>query len=234
MSTHISRVTLHHDKYPCRTHYPFSLPLFNLTDQVCFDAPVTVFVGENGTGKSTMLQAIALACNIHIWHKEDGARCQVNPFEDQLFRYLSVDWVDKPVPGAYFGSDIFNDFRRIVDSWAANDPAQLSYFGGASLLTQSHGQSTMSYFESRYKIKGLYFLDEPETALSPKSQLKLMKIITENAGKGHAQFIIATHSPLMLGIEGAQIFSFDSSPVQETGYTDTEHYRLYKSFLAER
>ncbi|MFZ5564583.1 MAG: AAA family ATPase, partial [Thermodesulfobacteriota bacterium] len=120
------------------------------------------------------------------------------------------------------------------DAWAAADPGQLKYFGGKSLLTQSHGQSMMSYFRALYKVKGLYLLDEPETALSPKSQLELLKIIGENSRAGHAQFIMATHSPILLACDGAVIYSFDQAPVQIIPYEETGHYRLYRDFLADR
>lgn len=199
-----------------------------------FETPVTFFIGENGTGKSTLLEAIALACNIHIWCRNEGVRLQVNQYEKQLFKYVTVKWVNGTVPGSYFGSEIFNDFRRIVDGWAASDPGQLKYFGGKSLVAQSHGQSMMSYFESRYKIKGIYFLDEPETALSPKSQLKLLDIIRKNTEQGHAQFMVATHSPILLGYENARIFSFDYDSVKLIEYKETDHYKIYKSFLSDR
>ena len=138
------------------------------------------------------------------------------------------------VPGSFFGSDIFRDFTNILDEWAASDPGQLKYFGGKSLVTQSHGQSMMSFFHSRYQIRGIYFLDEPETALSPRSQLELLEIIGENSQAGHAQFIIATHSPILLACEGARIYSFDHVPVRVIEYEETEHYQVYKKFLMER
>lgn len=147
---------------------------------------------------------------------------------------ISLKWANGRVPGSYFGSEIFNDFRKTVDSWAASDPGQLKYFGGKSLVTQSHGQSVMSYFRSRYKIRGIYFLDEPETALSPKSQLELLDILRENSKTGHAQFIIATHSPILMAYEDARIYSFDHSPINAIEYRETEHYQIYKSFLLER
>jgi len=234
MRNHITHATLHPEKYPTERHYPFSLPIFNQTKQIRFECPVTFFVGENGSGKSTLLEALALAGEIHIWRKQEGVRYQVNPYERQLCRYISLTWANGKVPGSYFGSEIFNDFRRIVDSWAAADPGQLDYFGGKSLVTQSHGQSIMAYFLSRFKRRGIYFLDEPETALSPRSQLALLDVLRENGHTGHAQFIIATHSPILLAFEDAKIYSFDHSPASVIAYRDTDHYRLYKRFLLER
>jgi len=234
MSNHIKSVTLNDEIFPSDSDYPFSLPIFHETKRIQIDSPVTFFVGENGTGKSTLLEAMALASGIHIWRKRGGARYQVNPYEKQLCKYISLEWANGKVPGSYFGSEIFNDFRRMVDNWAASDPGQLQYFGGKSLVTQSHGQSMMSYFRSRYKIKGLYFLDEPETALSPRSQLEFLKNLRENAKEGHAQFIIATHSPILMGFEGARIYNFDHSPLDVIDYQETEHYQIYKSLLSER
>lgn len=234
MSNHLTSVTLHPEKYPSDCHYPFSLPIFNQTKQIRFECPVTFFVGENGTGKSTLLEALALASDIHIWRRNDGVRYQVNPHEKQLYKYISLGKANGKVPGSYFGSEVFNDFRKIVDGWAASDPGQLNYFGGQSLVTQSHGQSIMAYFRSRYQIRGLYFLDEPETALSPKSQLAFLDILQETGKTGHAQFIIATHSPILLAYEDARIYSFDHSPIRAVAYRETEHYRIYKRFLLER
>ena len=234
MPNHLKSVTLLQEKFPTDKYYPFSLPIFNQTGHLTFDAPITLFAGENGTGKSTLLEALAIACGIHIWRTAEGTRYQVNHYEKELYKYLDVAWSDGYVPGAYFGSEIFKDFAHLLEEWAASDPGQLQYFGGKSLVTQSHGQSMMSYFRARYKIKGLYLLDEPETALSPRSQLEFLEIISENSRAGHAQFIIATHSPILLACEGAVIYSFDYAPVQTVKYEETEHYQIYKRFLMSR
>ena len=114
-------------------------------------------MGENGTGKSTLLEALAHVCDTHIWSNSEGRRYQVNMYEKQLYKYLSLEWANGKVPGAYFGSEIFSDFRRTLDNWAASDPGILKYFGGKSLVSQSHGQSMMSYFRSRYQIRGSTF-----------------------------------------------------------------------------
>jgi predicted ATPase len=101
-------------------------------------------------------------------------------------------------------------------------------------MTQSHGQGHMSYFENRYKLRGLYLLDEPENALSPKTQLQFLSLIKKMTEKGHAQFIIATHSPLLLAAPNSSIYSFDYSPVQQVGYEETSHYQIYREFLNNR
>jgi len=121
----------------------------------------------------------------------------------------------------------------MLEEWAAASAGILDYFGGKSLMTQSHGQSIMSYFKSRFEIKGLYLMDEPETALSPKSQLELLKVIQATRGSDKAQFIIATHSPVILSCPDAEIFSFDSVPVKKIRYEETEHYRIYRDFMAD-
>jgi predicted ATPase len=230
---HLRSVTFYPQKYPCEDRYPFNLPTFRQTEQIHFTTPVTLFVGENGTGKSTLMEALARRCRIHIWRDTERIRFENNPYEDRFGDYISVEWTAGQVPGSFFGSSVFQDFVRALDEWAANDPGQLKYFGGKSLVTQSHGQSLMSFFRSRYQIKGLYLLDEPETALSPTSQLGLLDILAAMGAAGHAQFIVATHSPILLACPGATIYSFDHIPIQTVAYEETGHYRLYRSFMED-
>lgn len=231
---HLKNVTLHCRTYPTYNQYPFSLEVLRQKRKIDFDTPVTLFVGENGTGKSTLLEAIAKACGIHIWRDETRLKPDYNPYEEKLSEFIAVEWCDGRVPGSFFGSQIFHHFTQLLDEWAAADRGQLDYFGGKSLTTMSHGQSLMSFFRSRYAIRGLYLLDEPETALSPRSQIELLQIIREMTQDGHAQFIIATHSPLLLAARGAVIYSFDGQDIEPVSYEQTEHYRLYKSFLEDR
>lgn len=234
MSHHIRSIVLETERYPTKDHYPFNLPLFSETRKLDFSSPVTLFVGDNGSGKSTLLEAIAIAAGIYIWRNSMTSRYRVNRYEAMLHRYLKVDWTMEKVPGSFFGAQIFKDFASILEEWAITDPGQLELFGGKSLISQSHGQSLMSFFKSRYKLKGLYLLDEPETALSPSSQLELLQLISENASAGHAQFIVATHSPILLACKDATIYSFDKMPVAAVQYEDTEHFRVYRDFLNHR
>lgn len=231
---HLKNLTLLSREYPTQEHYPFNLQLLHQTRNIRFLSPVTFFVGENGTGKSTLLRALCQKCGIHIWQNIQNFRLTPNPYEESLYLFMDIAWNEGKVPGSFFGSETFRDFAQYLDQWAASDPAMLEHFGGKSLITQSHGQSLMSLFRARYRIKGLYFMDEPETALSPKSQLELLQVIREMGEAGHAQFIVATHSPILLACPGARILSFDHIPVQEIRYEETAHYKIYKSFMEDR
>ncbi len=228
---HIRNVRLLHDRYPTRDDYPFNLEIFQATDSIGFDRAVTFFIGENGSGKSTLLTAIARACGIPIWEDTEGRRYRYNRFEQDLYRCIQVEWIRERVPGAFFASEIFRNFARLLDEWAAADPDLLHYFGSESLMEKSHGQSHMAFFRSRFRIEGLYLLDEPENALSPRMQLQLLGLLREIGAAGDAQFIIATHSPLLLACPDADIYSFDASPIRKVQYEDTDYYRIYRDFL---
>jgi predicted ATPase len=229
---HLNQITLLPREYPTTGHYPFNLRLFQVTERIPFETPVTFFAGENGTGKSTLLEAITVRSGIHIWRDESRNIGRTNRYERQLFKYLRPEWTDGRPSGAYFGSDTFRYFSESVEGWAASNPDVLRYFGGGSLITQSHGQSIMAYFKARFKIKGLYLLDEPETALSPRSQVALVKLLRES-GRAGAQFIVATHSPILLACPEARILSFDRIPVGRIAYKETAPYNLYKAFMSD-
>jgi len=231
---HLSGCTIHEDTFPHEDIYPFNLALLRKTKDVVFNSPVTFFAGENGSGKSTLLKAIAYRANIHIWKGFERSRYVKNRYEEQLYRHISLQWSDGLVPGAFFASEIFKNFSQLLDEWASSDPGVLEYFGNKSLMVQSHGQSHMAYFEHRFSLKGLYLLDEPENALSPKTQLRLLDTIKNALQAKQAQFIIATHSPILLSLEGARILGFDSAPIKEIPYTETEQFRIYKEFFSGR
>jgi predicted ATPase len=191
-------------------------------------------MGENGTGKSTLLEAITRKCGIHIWEKPRRHIAHNNPYETRLADYISVRWANGSVPGSLFRAETFRNFADFLDDVALCDPGRLKYHGGHLLNTLSHGEAILTYFSGRYHIKGLYLLDEPETALSPTSQVRFLKILRQLEEAGHTQFIMATHSPILLSYPGAQIFNFDSPCIQEIDYEQTEHYRLYKQFFTDR
>ncbi len=231
---HVNRVTFFPERYPTREKYPFNQKIFQETEALDLTTPVTFFLGENGTGKSTLLEALAFKCSIYIWREDERLAFDSNPYQEMLYRFIEVEWVNGFVHGSFFSSQWFRHFAQNVDEWAATDPETLRYFGGKSLVSQSHGESLMSYFRTRYHIKGLYLLDEPETALSPRSQVEFVRLLKETSEKGHAQFIVASHSPIILACPGATIYDFNRTPLSETRYDETEHFRIYRDFLDHR
>ena len=231
---HLIKVRINSDNYPTNRYYPFNIPILRETPELTFRRPVAFFVGENGSGKSTLLDAITRKCDIHIWDKPRRHVAHNNPYETRLENYITVTWANGSVPGSLFRAETFRDFADFLDDVALCDPGRLKYHGGHILNTLSHGEAILSYFSGRYHIKGLYLLDEPEAAFSPSSQVRFLKLLRRLEAEGHAQFIMATHSPILLAYPGAQIFSFDSAHIEEVDYEDTAHYRLYKQFFTDR
>jgi len=231
---HLIRVRIHSNHYPTDRIYPFNIPVLRETPELTFRKPVAFFVGENGSGKSTLLEAIPRKRAIHLWEQPRRHLAHNNPYETKLADYITVTWSDGRVPGSLFRAETFHDFADFLDDVALCDPGRLKYHGGKLLNMLSHGEGILSYFSTRYHIKGLYFLDEPESALSPSSQVAFLRLLQRLEADGHAQFIMATHSPILLAYPGAQLFSFDSPRIEEVEYEDTAHYRLYKQFFTDR
>ncbi|MBT3275232.1 MAG: AAA family ATPase [Spirochaetales bacterium] len=228
---HIENIGIHNEKFPENDVYPFNIEVLQRTSSVALTTPVTFFVGENGSGKSTLLRSIAHRANIHIWKGFERSRFKKSRYEDELYRYISLVWSNGLVHGSFFASEIFRNFSQLLDEWASADPGVLKYFGNQSLMTKSHGQSHMAFFKHRFGIKGLYLLDEPENALSPKTQLQLLEILKSTRDAQNAQFIIATHSPILLSLDGGRILSFDKAPLADVEFHQTEQFRVYKDFF---
>jgi len=231
---HLVKVRINSENYPTNRYYPFNIPILSETSELTFRRPVVFFVGENGSGKSTLLEAITRKCGIHLWDKPRRHVAHNNPYETRLADYITVTWANGSVPGSIFRAETFREFADFLDDVALCDPGRLKYHGGHILNTLSHGEAILSYFGGRYHIRGLYLLDEPEAAFSPSSQLEFLRLLQQLEAGGHAQFIMATHSPILLAHPGAQIFSFDSARIEEVNYEDTTHYRLYKQFFTDR
>lgn len=231
---HLKSVTIHSDQFPERSHFPFSVPILRERQELVFHRPLVLFVGENGSGKTTLLDAIARRCGIPVWDKPRRHQSHANPFETDLKHYISVAWTHGPVPGSLFRAETFREFADFLDDVALCDPGRLEYHGGRLLNTLSRGQGTLSYFAARFRSRGLYLLDEPEAALSPASQIQLLRLLQRSEEEGRAQFIIATHSPFLLAYPGAQILSFDSARIEEVCFEETALYRIYQQFFADR
>jgi predicted ATPase len=228
---YLAELKIDRARFPTCDAYPFGLRVVQETATLNLQAPVTFFVGENGSGKSTVLRALAQRCGIHIWENAERTRGRHNPFAERLHECLDLRWLGGPVPGSFFAAEIFRNFAELVDAWAASDPGLLAFFGGLSLTEKSHGQCNMAFFESRFRVPGLYLLDEPESALSPRRQMELRHILAEASARGDAQFVVATHSPILLSLAGSRILSFDTCPVAEVAYQETDSYRLHRQFF---
>jgi predicted ATPase len=228
---HLQKVIFQKNLFPDTNNYPFNLDIINSINEIEFIRPVTFFTGENGCGKTTILKAIAISCGIYIWEFSERPRYNYNQYENSLSNLIKTEWKGEVVPGSFFDARNFEYFTKLLDEWAITDPGQLNYFGGKSLVAQSHGQSLMSFFHSRYGKKGIYFLDEPETALSPKTQTDLLKLITKISEEGYAQFIIATHSPIIMSVKGATIYNFDHNQLKTIEYKETDNYIVFRDFM---
>ncbi|MGO4498404.1 AAA family ATPase [Paenibacillus sp. 2RAB27] len=208
--------------------YPFTIPSIQSLASITFEKNVTFLVGENGSGKSTILEAIAYQCGFNT---ASGGRNNVYDVEAAhsiLGEHLRLSWMPKITNGFFLRAETFYNFASYLDTM----PESLPYYGGRSLHEQSHGEAFLSLFKHRFGKKAIYLLDEPEAALSPARQLALMRVIKDL--EKEAQFIIATHSPILLGYPDAQILTFDDQPISDIQYEETLHYMITKRFLDNR
>ncbi|MFF2091855.1 AAA family ATPase [Paenibacillus sp. NPDC058174] len=213
--------------------YPFHIPALQRVDELDLDSNITFFIGENGSGKSTLLEAIAHLCGFNI---VGGKSSLLSREKDDvsLSSIIKLSWTPKVSNGFFFRAETFDAFADYIDELAKEDRRAYDSYGGQSLNEQSHGQAFLSLFTNRLGGKGIYLLDEPESALSPQNQLAFIRRIWEMEREGQSQFIIATHSPILLSYPGAAIWSFDHDPIKRIDYEETEHYRLTKDFLNNR
>lgn len=218
------------------TQYPFSLNIIKNLKDIKFTTQVTFFVGENGTGKSTILEAIANKIgfgaeggskNIHF--KTSDPKTYTGA--QLLAQHLTLSWRQKPTNGYFFRAESFFNVANHIDMLAKSDIGIYNSYGGKSLHEQSHGESFLSFFATRLGKDGFFIFDEPEAALSPQRQLSLLIIIHEMCKNKNTQFIIATHSPILLAYPNATIYSCDNDILTNIAYTDTEHYKITKQFL---
>lgn len=206
--------------------YPYTIPAVRDLEQLDFHADVTFLVGENGAGKSTVLEAIALALGFNAEGGTKHARHVTVDATATLYQNLKlIKSYKTPREGFFLRAESFYNLATYLDEIGAS----YEYYGG-SLHGQSHGESFMALFEHKFHGKGLYLLDEPEAALSPNRLFTMLRYIHDLV-QDDSQFIIATHSPILLAYPNAKIYLFDASGITETRYEDTEHFALTRDFL---
>ncbi|MEW6348424.1 MAG: AAA family ATPase [Thermodesulfobacteriota bacterium] len=222
------------ESYPTTEKFPFNIKAIQQTARIDLCTPVTFFVGENGSGKSALLDAIARKSGFLPWGGSKVHRYHANPHETRLANHISLGFGPRHPYGFHFRAEAFFNFAGSLDDILLDDPGRDKYFGGGSLHMLSHGESFLAFFQGySFQLDGLYLLDEPEAALSPKNQVEFVRILLEAVSGGARQYLIATHSPILLGCPGSTILSFDNGPIRPTTYEETPHYSLYKHYLED-
>ena len=216
--------------------YVRSIPSFQNLGSLVFDRNVTLLSGENGTGKSTLLEAVAVAFG---FNPEGGTRnYNFSTYESHSSLHqalLLVKGPRRPKSSYFLRAESFYNVATKAEEYREFVPPEIYYrrFGGKSFHDQSHGESFMALMQGTFSEEGFYILDEPEAALSPQRQLTLLILIHQLAQKG-AQFIIASHSPILLGIPDARILSFRGSGICPCSYEETESYEITEMFINQR
>lgn len=229
---------LRSDKIESFDVYPFDLPAVRRMGVLKLHPQVTFFVGENGSGKSTLVEAIAVAAGLNAEGGDHKLQFSTRSSESDLGRAL---WLNRKKPweetGFFLRAETFYNTATAVERMKeaeGRDARVFRPYGGRSPHEQSHGESFLALAMHRFYPKGLYILDEPEAALSPTRQLSLLQIIHHHATQLRSQFIIATHSPILMAYPNATIYGLSEEGIHEVAYEDTEHYRITKDFLNNR
>lgn len=214
--------------------YVTRIPALANFEGISFDAPVTFFVGENGSGKSTLLEGIAVKYGLNPEGGSKNYRFATKDTHSRLADLLDMAKAPKRPRDSFFlrAESFYNTASYIeeIDKDPFSSSYLASYFGGISLHEQSHGESFLSMVQNRFWGHGLYLLDEPEAALSPTRQLTLITHLARLV-REDSQFIIATHSPILLAFPGAAIYSFDGGQIAPIAYEQTDSYRITRDFL---
>lgn len=233
---YLKRVWLDEEQVPNRRDYPFCLPLFRDAGfELTFERPVTIILGENGTGKSTLLEGIAVLAGFD----EAGGGPGYRPVDHsrsiecgggELARALKASWLPKVGQGWFFRAESFFSVARYLDEAALDDP-----FGGPppDFLSHSHGEGFMRFFEERCQRPGVFFFDEPESALSINRQFEFLKLLHRMDTGGNSQVIMATHAPILMALPGAQLLRLNKYGLEPVSLEDTEHFRIMREFTRD-
>lgn len=222
-------LTLDRTGIPSFDAYPFNLDVIKTFERLKLHPKVTYFIGENGSGKSTLLEAIAVALGFNPEGGTKNFNFETREFEYDLSRFLRVSKTHlRPRDGFFLRAESFFNVATQIDELGV-----VGSYGGRSLHEQSHGESFLTLMTTRFRGDGIYILDEPEAALSPQRQLAILSRIHDMV-RDSSQFIIATHSPILMAYPDATIYECTPSGIVETTYEETEHYQVTRDFLMNR
>lgn len=229
MEHYLRSIKLLRDEIDCFNQYPFSLPIIHNLDYLEFHPQVTFIIGENGSGKSTLMEAIAIAWG---FNPEGGTRnftFSTRSSHSELYEYIRlIRGSKKPQNGFFLRAESFYNLATQIDELKVGE-----FYGGKSLHEQSHGEAFFATFMNKFEGNGLYILDEPESALSPMRQMAMISRINDLVQQ-HSQFIIATHSPILIGYPNAVILQISNDTIKVVEYEKTEHYIVMKDFINNR
>ncbi|PSV27736.1 MULTISPECIES: AAA family ATPase [unclassified Photobacterium] len=225
---YLREIALKREKIDNYDQFPFCIPALKALDVIEFHPDVTFFVGENGSGKSTLIEAIAVAMGLNAEGGNKNTGFATAQTHSELDRYIkTVKSFKRPKDFYFLRAESFYNVATYLDQLM---PPPLQGYGGQSLHHQSHGESFMATISNKLRGNGLYIMDEPEAALSPARQMAALSEMHRLVEAG-SQFIIATHSPILLAYPRAKIYQFSDSGIDETTYEDTEHYEITRNFL---
>ena len=210
-------------------YFPYNLPLIKNGVTIDLKQPITFIVGENGSGKSTFLESLASVVGFNSM----GGNANHNYGTKESYSIedvIRLTWNLKTRKGFFFRAESFFKFSNYIDKLIDEDGSLLDAYGGRKLTHQSHGESFLALFGSKFK-DGLFILDEPEAALSPERQLSLVTILSDLVTYNNAQFIIATHSPILIATPNSVVYEIENSKFIEKNYEETKQFNLYKDFL---
>lgn len=226
----IKRIILERDKVPNFNEYPFNIDVVKNLHEITLSKPVTFFVGENGIGKSTLIEAIAISLGLNPEGGTENFTFKTNNTHSKLSNYLSVPRYNKPKTKFFLRAESFYNFSSEVERLVKEDGFVTLYNAyGGNLHECSHGESFIKLVQNRFTGNGFYILDEPEAALSPTRQMTLLYLINELVKEG-AQFIIATHSPILISYINGEIMDLNND-FKIIDYKDTNIYQTYKMYL---
>lgn len=211
--------------------FPNNLEIFRSIEALSFDNPITFLVGENGSGKSTLVESIAKECGFGL---TGGSKNHFRNNDDETNTLdIGLSWMPKVTRGFFMRAESFFNFASLIDQMQTEDKRSLNPYGGKSLHKQSHGEAFLSLFSNRFSsnTNQIILLDEPEAALSPSRQLSFLQIISELISDGKTQFIVASHSPILLSYPKATIYELSENQITKSDYDDLEHVQLTKNFL---
>ena len=226
----VKKIFLERDKIESYDEYPFNIEVVKNFEELTLDCPVTFFVGENGVGKSTFIEALAVSLGMPAEGGTENFNYETKNTTSKLSEYLRIGTYNRPKMKFFLRAESFYNFSTEMERLAEENgfPELYTYYGG-NLHECSHGEAFLKLVQNRFQDHGLYILDEPEAALSPQRQLSLLCLIDQLVKEG-SQFIIATHSPILISYRDGKILDLNNY-FKEVKYKNTDIYALYRMYL---